>query len=139
MNLWLAEYIPCAFLTGLILTIHFIHYPTFRFIKTEEFKAFVTWHGNTITPIVFPAMLAELIFAILLFYTEHSARSLVNLASVLMLWAITGLKSSKTHSQLIKTGFSLPLHRELLRWNQVRTILWSLRFIGISAIIFLNR
>lgn len=137
MKLWWIEIISCAYLTGLILIVHFLHYPAFAKVKESVFKEFVTWHGRRITPIVFPAMVIELGCAILLLIQEKSARSGINLASVVLVWAVTGIKSARTHSKLMQIGFSQIDFDDLMRWNQVRTWIWCLRLIGLSVVVWI--
>ena len=136
MPLWWIEYVACTYLTGLILVIHFVHYPSFRQISESAFKEFSVQHAKSITPIVFPAMAIELGVAGLLLYSEADWRSALNLALVMAIWAITGLKSARTHSEFAKSGFQTERYEDLMRWNRVRTALWVIRFMALSIFLW---
>ena len=129
------ELISCAYMTGLILLVHFIHYPSFALIRESEFKRFSKFHASRITPIVLPGMVIELGTSATLAYLSPSWISLISLTSVAILWLITGLMSAPTHTKLSQKGFTPPLHRHLMKWNRVRTCLWTLRLISLSILI----
>lgn len=133
-RLWSLELVACAYMTGLILLIHFVHYPSFEWIRNSEFKAFSKFHSRVITPIVFPAMAVELGAAIALIYLNLTLVTALNFASVLALWLITGLKSAPTHEQLATQGFTVSLHLSLMRWNRVRALIWCARLVGLFLV-----
>ena len=131
--LWILELSACAYMTGLILLVHFVHYPSFAFIQQSEFRNFSKLHSRIITPIVLPGMAIELVAAIALVYIEPSLKTDLNLVSVASLWFITGFRSAPTHRDLAIEGFTLPLFQNLMKWNQMRTLIWCLRLVTLSV------
>ena len=131
-TLWTLELIACSYMTGLILLVHFIHYPSFALIRQLEFREFSKFHSRIITRIVLPGMSAELIVAIFLVYYSPAIKTYLNIASVAALWFITGLKSASTHQKLTIEGFTFPLFQDLMRWNYIRTLIWCARFIALG-------
>lgn len=117
----------CAFLTGLIWIIQLIHYPIFKWIKKEEFIPFHQFHSRTITWIVGPMMLIELVLSFLLaVQTRWSFFSLVNLAGVVVIWLVTAFISVPCHEKL-GNGFEPQTHQKLVLTNWWRTGLWTAR------------
>jgi hypothetical protein len=131
-SLWTLELIACSYMTGLILLVHLIHYPSFAWIRQSEFRAYSRFHSRAITPIVLPAMALELLVAIALVYFAPSLITNLNLFSVVALWFITGFKSAPSHRNLAKEGYTLRLVQDLMKWNSIRTIIWCTRLIALS-------
>ncbi len=129
---FLIQLCSCLFLTGLIWTIQLVHYPSFDFVEKNIFSQFHNFHSNRITLIVGPAMLAELVSAFFL-YTEQGW--LLNLTSVIFLWAVTAFVSVPLHKKLEKEP-NPDLIRKLVLSNWIRTSLWSARSIMLIAILF---
>ncbi|MEM7537665.1 MAG: hypothetical protein AAF639_36175 [Chloroflexota bacterium] len=113
-------------LVGLILTIHFVHYPSFRF-QEENFAAFHNFHTNAISKVVVPMMLAELaincILVVMLWQTQLRLFALAALLCTLSIWGVTFLMAVPAHTQLGQ-GFSHKTISQLLDADRIRTILW---------------
>ncbi len=137
--LYLIQWVSCAWMCGLILLIHFIHYPSFELIQESKFKWFASDHARRITPIVFPAMVIELIGSGLLCWFDFSIVNLVNLLLVLLIWMITAIKSARSHASFAEKGFSKPVFGDLMKWNRVRMSLWLFRFVLLSAWILIHQ
>ena len=60
MPLLLSQFAVTCFLTGLIWTIQVVHYPLMAKVGASNFTEYERLHANWITPLVGPAMLAEL-------------------------------------------------------------------------------
>ncbi len=117
-----------SYMAGVILLIHFIHYPAFRFIRDENFNAFSKMHAKRITWIVFPPMVLELGISIFLYSRERSTVNSVLLLTNILIWGITGLKSAPTHDRLSR-GFDHGAYLDLMRWNRARVWLWCFRLV----------
>lgn len=112
---------------GLIWLIQLVHYPSFHYVADEEFVAFESFHSRTISLIVIPLMLVELISAcILVFLLDFAFLSLFELGLVISAWVSTAVFSVPCHAKLSKEKDSQVIHR-LVRTNWIRTSLWTLR------------
>lgn len=125
--IYLQIFSTCA-LFGLILTIQFVHYPSFLFISPENFKKFHNFHTQKITLIVAPLMLVEIITALMLWLMIPSNLTLANLASVFAIWIFTASLSVPIHNALSK-AHNPKLIKKLIATNWLRTITWGLRVI----------
>jgi hypothetical protein len=130
----LLQLLACSYMTGVILLIHFIHYPAFQLVRDEEFKAFSKMHAKRITWIVFPPMVLELGLSIFLYSRERSIMNSSLLLANILIWGITGLKSAPTHDRL-SYGFDHGAYLDLMRWNRARVWLWCFRLVVISLAI----
>ncbi|NDG85301.1 MAG: hypothetical protein EBX52_09750 [Proteobacteria bacterium] len=115
--------IATTFMTGVILVVHFNLYPLFRSLKEDSFQECMKRHQFSITWIVFPPMLAELICSLALVWVLHTPASLAAAALTCGVWLITGLQSAPAHERLL-TCFDPAVFRNLMRWNGVRVLLW---------------
>ena len=119
-----------ATLTGLIWTIQVVHYPGFLGVGTESFLAYQHHHMRTISYVVIPLMLVELVVALLLpsldpFRSSWLAYTATGM--VLIVWATTFFISSPLHSKLASAGYDASLIHQLVNTNWIRTIAWSVR------------
>lgn len=128
-QLFIAQLISCAILTGLIWTIQCVHYPSFKYIPDNEFKNFHNFHSQRITWIVMPVMLVELTSAgFLVALKPDSVPLWLNLAGVVLIWLFTFFLSMPIHGQLSQARNSKTVER-LIATNWYRTLLWSFRLI----------
>lgn len=118
------------FLTGLIWIVQLVHYPAFKFIDKENFKQFQQFHTQNITWIVAPAMVLELLFSVLLFLKLEDFFSILNVLSVLLIWVATFFVSVPIHNKL-QNGYDLKLIKKLVQTNWLRTVLWTMRSVGL--------
>ncbi len=127
MMLLIFQLISCSFMTGLIWTIQILHYPAFKLIHPEEFKNFHAAHLRNITYIVLPAMLVELITAILLSLKFPELPIFwFNIILVILIWLATFFLSVPCHNALTASQ-NREVIKRLVLTNWVRTILWSVR------------
>ena len=122
--------VACAFMTGLIWVIQVLHYPAFSAIAENDFQKFHLKHTSSITWIVAPVMLIELLTALLLLQLNQNLFFLVNTILLLGIWISTGLLSVPIHAA-IGPKKDLEKINQLVRTNWPRTILWSLRLLGL--------
>jgi hypothetical protein len=113
-------------LMGLIWTIQCVHYPSFRYVSSENFASFHRFHTQQITAIVAPLMLVEILTATILCFKMPSNFIFINFASVMLIWLLTAFVSVPLHKQLSQ-GLQLDLINKLIATNWPRTILWTLR------------
>ena len=121
----------CFFMTGLIWMVQLVHYPSFDYIDNKQFKVFHDFHSSKITWIVLPVMGAELVSAILI-CRSLDPYAMLNLLSVIMIWIATLTVSVPLHNKL-KIGYDPKWIKRLVTTNWIRTVLWSLRLVGLTA------
>ncbi len=118
------------FLTGVIWVIQIVQYPFFAYVSAENFTKYHDDYRFWITPIVAPAMIIELLSAILLlFYPPANIDSKLiwlGLALTLIVWASTFFLQVPLHEKLAH-GFNSQTISALVKTNWIRTIAWSLR------------
>lgn len=123
------ELLQAAFtlpLVGLIWTIQLLHYPMFLRLDREQFCAHCAWHARTITPLVGPLMLGELICSLLLLRHHPGLLSGTGAALTLTIWLSTACWQSPLHGRLAR-GRDVQVIAQLIRSNWLRTVAWTLR------------
>ena len=106
-----------------------MHYPTFRYIKEEQFREFHVFHSFRISLLVIPLMLLEVASAVWLTLHGGTLPHPVQLAVLLLtagIWASTFLIQVPMHHRL-SHGPDAALARRLILSNWIRTTLWSLK------------
>jgi hypothetical protein len=125
-------------MTGLIWFVQLVHYPLMQRVDPDAFVAYETAHQRRTTWIVAPLMLAEGIAAIglLIAAAPHVSIALlvVNLGTVLLLWASTALVQMPLHARLAR-GYDAAIIRRLVATNWLRTTLWTLRTALVLALL----
>ncbi len=120
-------------LVGLILTVHFVHYPSFRYAG-GEWGAAHAFHTSTIGPLVGPMMVFELGLAVWLAYRSGGSWVwVVPLVLVVLTWVNTFLQAVPLHNQL-GGGFDRALVDRLVRVDGIRTVLWVAKAVWVSVV-----
>lgn len=127
------NFISTSLMVGVIWVIQLLHYPSFHFINDNEYIEFQHFHMQRISFIVIPAMLVELASALLLAYFFRSSLTIILLALLLGVWAITFIFFTNMHQKLTN-GYNQSIVDRLIQFNWSRTILWSLRLIILLSI-----
>jgi hypothetical protein len=122
------------FMTGVIWIVQLVHYPGFRYVSAQSFAEFSVFHQQMITWVVGPVMVFELITGIYLLTTPLlSPLVVINLLLILAIWASTFFLSVPIHEKLTH-AYDLPLIESLVLTNWPRTLLWSVRAMGLIYI-----
>jgi hypothetical protein len=118
------------FMTGVIWTAQVVLYPLFLRAGGEGFPGYARAHARRILPLAGTVMLVEMTAAIGLVLrpaagapARHAAAGLALLA---LIWISTAAVQLPQHARL-RRGFDARLARALVRWNWIRTVLWSAR------------
>lgn len=114
-----------AILVGLIWMVQCVHYPSFHFIG-KHVDAYHSFHVRSITPVVAPLMIIELMTSILLFYFDPNLLYGILLLLVVFIWLSTFLIQVPVHQKL-KDDWNKEKINFLIKSNWIRTILWSLK------------
>ena len=119
-----------AVMTGLIWTIQLVHYPFFHRLEKEKFNLHMDEHRKKISFIVLPVMLIELVTSVGLVLMESSFRGalVIGLLMLIFIWFSTALLQVPSHNKLA-SGYSKKEADKLVKFNWIRTILWTGRLI----------
>ena len=112
----------------LIWLVQLIIYPSFLHIGTKDF---VDWHNRyigRIGMIVIPLMLSQVGIEIM-YIVQHDYR-LSRILMIVAIWISTFSLSVPCHNRLHKDGKNSTITRHLITSNWIRTILWSMLFLG---------
>ena len=131
MNLFIS-----SFMLGLITVTQFVSYPLFSKVKLSNFTFYHYHYTSYISFIAAPAMIVELIIAIMIFFNIQSLLSALNLSIIVILFISTFLIQVPIHNKLKFEG-SIILFKKLVLSNIIRTILWLAKCI-ISIIIIVK-
>lgn len=125
-----------AVMTGLIWTIQLVHYPFFHRLEKENFNGHMDEHRKKISFIVLPVMLIELATCVGLVLMESSFRSafVIGLLMLIIIWVSTAFLQVPSHSKLA-SGYSKKEADKLVKYNWIRTILWTGRLILMLSIL----
>lgn len=140
----LIHLIVTAFLTGLIWTIQIVHYPLFTLIPDHSFTNYEKNHVRRIGYVVGPAMLVEVLLAILLVLPGNSPPSgfiipaYMALACLVLIWLSTWFLQVPCHN-LLDQSFDLPAIKRLVITNWIRTVLWTVRTTLAGYMLYLVR
>ena len=144
MTILLIHLVATCFMTGVIWIVQVVHYPLFAKVGEASYVEYQQAHMKRITWVVLPAMGLELITGITLVVPNlmdsialESSKPALNLDSSLLwgnllglvlIWLSTALLQVPQHAKLLE-GFNAVPHEKLVRWNWVRTVVWSLRLL----------
>lgn len=119
-----------AVMTGLIWTIQLVHYPFFHRLEKENFNKHMDEHRKKISFIVLPVMLIELATSVGLVLMESSFRGVfvIGLLMLIAIWLSTALLQVPSHGKLA-SGYTKSVADKLVKYNWIRTILWTGRLI----------
>ncbi len=125
-------------LVGLIWIVQIVQYPGFALLGPGERKEFHGHHSRSITWVVAPLMIAELVSGAWL-YVHPPAQlppSLLNLATGLIAvnWIVTAFVAVPLHRRFLRDP--APAQRALVRSNWLRTACWSAR--GVLVLLLLR-
>jgi uncharacterized membrane protein len=124
----LLHLIATVFMTGVIWIVQILHYPLFNMVGRENFAAYEAAHTNLITLVVMPAMLLELIFTVMIFFSPPasipSGLNWLNAVLLGIVWFSTALLQVPQHT-ILSSGFDEKAYRMLVNSNWIRTVAWS--------------
>lgn len=116
------------FMTGLTWFVQIVHYPLFAQVGTERFVEYARLHCNLTGSVVVIPMIIQLLVSFWLAVATRNDCTLViwvNLAMVVIIWAVTAIGSIPCHNSFCDTGFSQVVLNKLVSANWIRTILWT--------------
>lgn len=130
-----------GFMTGLIWTVHVVHYPLFALVN-EPYRPFQEAHMRRISALLALPWGAEALSALIVVLRAPagSSRILAVLGAVLVaaIVAVTAFGAAPAHGRLVER-FDEREHRRLLRIDGVRVVLWSARLVVAVWLVLLAR
>ena len=131
--IFLIHVYSCLFMTGVICLVQILLYPFFSLIEEKSFSVIHQFHMKKITWVVAPVMFLELMTGLWLLYRARNEFFILNLLSILMLWAWTAFVNVPSHNRLkFESRNSI---RNLANLNWPRTLIWTARSIGLFILI----
>ena len=116
---------------GAIWVVQVVHYPLFGEVGRAGWAAYEAGHQVRITRVVGPAMVAELVTAVLLVLYRPDAFPLWAVVAgallVGVIWASTAFVQVPLHAALSGGAFDDGAHARLVATNWVRTAAWTAR------------
>ena len=140
--LFVIHLVSTSFMVGVIWIVQLVHYPTFFFIDEQKSYDFQKFHMSRISYIVMPAMTTELFSGIYIFIYSNMAIDsnlfLLALTILIINWIITALVFVKMHNKLL-INYKIEIISLLVKWNWLRTLLWSVRLILLLRMAYLDK
>lgn len=119
-----------CFLCGVIWMVQTVHYPLFERVSPDAFVVYEREHQTRIARLVAPAMVAEVVLAVVLLLRPPGGAPTwmpaVGGALVAWIWISTVVLAVPRH-RILERGFRVDAHRALLSANWHRTAAWSAR------------
>ena len=122
-----------SLMVGVIWVIQLVHYPSFHYVKKDNYPLFQRFHMQRISIIVMPLMIIELLSGSYLVY-DRLYLNIYFLSSILILlviWLLTAVIFSGLHQKL-EQGYDESLVNKMILYNWIRTSLWTLRLLLIN-------
>ena len=142
-GLWtlLTALMATLFSVGVIWFMQVLEYPLFAYVGEESFPSFHTQHNRRLPGVVFLPMLVAFASTVMLLFVRPAAVP-GWLAWLGVFFVGVVLASSFTlliprHMRLTSEGYSLEVVRELVRFNWIRTIAWTLHALVLLAMLVL--
>ena len=118
----------------LIWLVQLIIYPSFAHIEKDEFLPWHRRYVRTISMIVSPLMLAQMVLIVIRLSYQLTRVNIFMLFCVIVIWISSFSLSVPCHTKLSRDGKDHVVIDRLVRTNWIRTILWTLVFL--SGILF---
>jgi hypothetical protein len=126
---FLLHLVATAAMVGVIWIVQLTHYPAFRFVDPLQFKRFEDFHRSSISFVVIPLMLTEVVSGAFLFLSGYRSMFFVlSLFVLLLVWISTFLIQVPLHNRLGRAPDPVIIER-LITTNWLRTGGWSIRIV----------
>ncbi len=137
--LFVIQYFSSLFMTGLIWLVQMTHYPYFFYTSDKEFVHAQSFHMRSISYVVMPIMVIELISAIYLLIEPEfkliKLEIIIAFILLILIWITTYFLSVPLHEKLLE-GKDISHIDKLVISNWWRTILWTLKSLILSYGVF---
>jgi hypothetical protein len=120
---------------GISLITQFVTYPSFSFIESNSFRNYHKKYSDLMLFIAGPIMTLELITVFFLIDNYGFNKVLYPFILLILIWILTFLFIVPTHNK-IASNFNTNSLNILIRFNAIRTILWVIKIIFLTLLIF---
>ncbi|MEM1002044.1 MAG: hypothetical protein AAGH46_05300 [Bacteroidota bacterium] len=113
----------------LIWAVQLVIYPSFKYYSQENL---VNWHQSytkRVTVIVLPLMIIQLTIAVIQIINIMNLYTILSMILISILWFITFLVFVPLHQKIDSGEAELQTSIKLVRYNWIRTVLWSMVFV----------
>jgi len=119
------------YMLGLIWFVQVVHYPLMGKVGAADFVHYERAHTRLASWVTAPPMLGELASGFLLLsWNSQELFWWLNAVGIGIIWASTFFLQVPLHSALSQE-FDLGVQRRLVRTNWLRTLVWTLRALGL--------
>lgn len=127
---WHTLHLVCtAAMTGLIWYVQCVHYPSFVWVRSEDWRCFHHRHTGMTGLVVSPLMIGELVTGIALLCLHPGwMAGWISMALLAVIWLNTFACMVPMHIRLERHADAATMRR-LVQSNWIRTIAWSLRLL----------
>ncbi|MBS3739528.1 hypothetical protein [Mesohalobacter halotolerans] len=126
-HIYMYKLIPDIGLMVLIWLVQLIIYPSFRYYNPNNLKSWHRPYTSRITVVVLPLMLSQIVISIiLLLISNWSSYYIIDSLLVLLTWVLTFVIFVPLHQNIDKNQEASASVSQLIKYNWLRTILWSL-------------
>lgn len=136
----LTQVFATLFMVGLIWFVQIVHYPLYANVGRKQFPEYEALHNRMTTWVVGPAMLVELVTAVMLLKYSPNASSMLawmGLGLLIVIWGSTAALSVPAHD-VLTAGFDEGAYRKLVNTNWIRTFAWTARGVILMVITYRN-
>ena len=117
--------VASVYMTGVVWFAQLVHYPLLD--RRSDFENFASEYQRRTVWVVTPGLVLEVISAVGLIVFYPCAMTWIGLGVLVGIWALTLRYQIPQHLHLKKHGYSEQIHRDLVRSNLPRAILWTVR------------
>ena len=117
--------VASVYMTGVVWFAQLVHYPLLD--CRTDFKEFASEYQRRTLWVVAPGLVLEVVSALGLIVIYPCAITWIGLGVLVGVWALTLRYQIPQHLHLKKHGYTEPVHRDLVRFNLPRAILWTIR------------
>lgn len=117
--------VASVYMTGVVWFAQFVHYPLLD--RRTDFVEFANEYQRRTMWVVTPGLTAEIVSAVGLATLFPCVMTWIGLVVLAGVWALTLRYQIPQHLQLKQHGYNEQVHRDLVRYNLPRSILWTLR------------
>ena len=117
--------VASVYMTGVVWFAQLVHYPLLD--RRSDFENFASEYQRRTLWVVTPGLVLEVISAVGLIVFYPCAMTWIGLGVLVGIWALTLRYQIPQHLHLKKHGYNEQIHRDLVRSNLPRAILWTVR------------
>ena len=130
------------FSTGVVWFMQVLEYPLFAYVGAEAFSTFHAQHNRRLPGVVFlPMFVAFAATVALLFVRPAAVPGWLAWLGVVLVGVVLVASFAlliPRHMRLTSEGYSLEVIRELVRFNWIRTVAWTLHALVLMAMLVLT-